>query len=86
MVEDWAPRWTGGGDPIGGLHMRYGFIVKGQVPDEVVDDLPGMSRAHHPTGGTSLYGPVRDESDVLSLLARLRDHGLPVVEFRPLPD
>jgi hypothetical protein len=66
--------------------VRYQFIVKGSVSDEVVDDLPEMTRASYPTGGTSLFGPVRDEADVSSLLARLLAHGLSVVEVRPLPD
>ena len=42
--------------------------------------------ASYPTGGTSLYGPVRDEADVSSILARILDHGLSVVEVRSLPD
>lgn len=66
--------------------MRYQFIVRGTVSDEVAADLPEMSRSCYPTGGTSLYGPVRDEADVSSLLARILDHGLSVVEVRPLPD
>lgn len=66
--------------------MRYEFIVEGQVPEAVAADLPEMTSAAYPTGGTSLYGPVRDEADVSSLLARILDHGLSVVEVRPLPD
>lgn len=66
--------------------MRYQFTVQGSLPDEVVDDLPELSQVPHPTGGTTLFGPVRDEADVLSLLARLIHHGLRVVEVRPLPD
>ena len=37
-------------------------------------------------GGTVLFGPVQDESDVSSLLARFSDLGLSVVEMRRLPD
>jgi hypothetical protein len=66
--------------------MRYEFIVPGPVPDEVVDELPEMSRACYPTGGTAIFGPVRDESDVSSVLEHILDAGLPVVEMRPLPD
>ena len=33
-----------------------------------------------------LYGPVRDDSDVATLLVRITSLGLSVVEMRPLPD
>jgi hypothetical protein len=33
-----------------------------------------------------LFGPVQDEADVSSLLARFSDLGLSVVEMRRLPD
>ena len=66
--------------------MRYEFIVEGHVSEAVVADLPEMISSAYPTGGTSLYGPVRDEADVSSLLARILDHGLSVVEVRALPD
>ena len=66
--------------------MRYQFIVQGSVSDAVAEDLPEMSCTSYPTGGTSLHGPVRDEADVSSVLARMLDHGLSVVEFRSLPD
>lgn len=66
--------------------MRYEFIVKDTVPSEVALDLPELSGTPFPTGGTSLFGPVRDEADVQTLLARLGDLGLSVVEMRRLPD
>lgn len=66
--------------------MRYEFIVRGQVSDDVAADLPELSRAPYPTGATALFGPVRDESDVSTLLTRIVDLGLSVVDVRPLPD
>lgn len=66
--------------------MRYEFIVSGTVPDHVAADLPELARASYPTGGTSLYGPVRDEADVTTVLTRILHHGLSVVGVRPLPD
>ena len=66
--------------------MRYEFIVKDTVPGELAAQLPELRRTHYPTGGTSLFGPVQDESDVQTFLARLRDLGLSVVEMRRLPD
>lgn len=66
--------------------MRYEFIVNGSVSDVVMAALPELRSAPYPTGGTVLFGPVRDASDVSSLLARFSDLGLSVVEMRPLPD
>jgi hypothetical protein len=66
--------------------MRYEFIVRDTVPEDAAAELPEPSSTSCPTGGTALFGPVRDESDVLTLVARLRDLGLTVVRMRPLPD
>jgi hypothetical protein len=66
--------------------MRYQFIVSGSVSDDVMAALPELRSAPYPTGGTVLFGPVRDASDVSTLLARFADLGLSVVEMRPLPD
>ena len=66
--------------------MRYEFIVRDTVPDGVGAELPELSSTCYPTGGTALFGPVRDEADVASLMARLRDLGLSVIEMRQLPD
>ena len=66
--------------------MRYQFIVRGSVSEAVAEDLPEMTCTSYPTGGTSLHGPVRDEADISSVLARMLDHGLSVVELRSLPD
>ncbi|HSF98358.1 MAG TPA: hypothetical protein VLA55_06670, partial [Ornithinibacter sp.] len=65
---------------------RYQFIVGGSVSDDVMAALPELQSAPYPTGGTVLFGPVRDASDVATLLARFADLGLVVVEMRPLPD
>jgi hypothetical protein len=66
--------------------MRYEFIVQGTVSDDALAALPELSSIPYPTGGTALFGPVRDEADVSSLLARLMDLGLSVIELRRLPD
>ena len=70
----------------GGWPVRYAFIVRDSVTDKVVAELPELSSTAYPTGGTALFGPVRDEADVSSLLARLGALGLSVVEWRQLPD
>lgn len=66
--------------------MRYAFIVKGPVREEVLAELPGAAAAASPTGGSVIYGPVRDDADVASWLAVLIAAGVSVVEMRPLPD
>ena len=66
--------------------MRYEFIVRDTVPDDVASELPELCGTSHPVGGTSLFGPVRDEADVQTLLARLSHLGLSVIEMRRLPD
>ena len=66
--------------------MRYEFNIRGSVSDDVKAALPELSSTPYPTGGTVLFGPVQDESDVSSLLARFSDLGLSVVEMRRLPD
>ena len=66
--------------------MRYEFIVRDVVSDDAAAELPELSSCSFPTGGTSLFGSLRDEADVLTLLARIADLGLVVVAMRPLPD
>ena len=66
--------------------MRYEFIVTGSVPQDVKAELPEMTSTVYPTGGTALFGPIRDEADVLTMLARIHCLGLSVVEMRRLPD
>ena len=66
--------------------MRYEFIIQGTLSQDVVAALPDLSSTPYPTGGTVLFGPVRDEADVATLLAQFADLGLSVVEMRRLPD
>jgi hypothetical protein len=66
--------------------MRYQFIVTGPVSEADEAELPEMTCTTYPTGGTTVFGPVQDEADVWSMLARIRDRGLSVIDMRPLPD
>ena len=66
--------------------MRYEFIVRDPVSDLAAAELPELSSCPFPTGGTSMFGSVQDEADVLTLLARMANLGLLVVEVRRLPD
>jgi hypothetical protein len=66
--------------------MRYEFVVAGSVNQDLAETLPELSVAPYPTGGSSLFGPVRDEADLARLLATLRQLGLSVVDVHRLPD
>jgi hypothetical protein len=66
--------------------MRYEFIVRDRLPDELAEELPELSCIPYPTGGSTLFGPVQDEADVLTLLTRLHSLGLSVIQMRRLPD
>lgn len=66
--------------------MRYEFIVKGPVSGAVAAALPELASTTFPTGGTSLFGPVQDEADIMTMFARISGLGLTVVEMRRLPD
>ena len=63
---------------------EYEFHVRGSVSETVLTAFPDLTRAPGPTGGTVLVGPVTDDSDVLTILARFCDFGLSVVEMRQL--
>ena len=69
-----------------GLMMRYQFVVQQPVSVEVAAELSEMSVTAFPTGGTAVFGPMRDEADVWSTFAHIRSLGLSVVDVHPLPD
>ena len=66
--------------------MRYEFIVCGAVPQAAMAQLPQLTSAPYPTGGTAIFGPVIDEAEASSVLALLIALGLTVVDMRRLPD
>ena len=66
--------------------MRYEFIVRDRVLADVEAELPEFYSTPFPTGGTALCAPTIDQSDLLSLVARLEYLGLAVIEMRHLPD
>jgi hypothetical protein len=66
--------------------VRYEFLIAGQVSDTVHAAFPELEAVAAPTGGTALYGPVRDASHLRGLLARFDELGVSVVEMRQLPD
>jgi hypothetical protein len=66
--------------------VRYEFLIAGQVSDIVNAAFPELDAVAAPTGGTAMYGPVRDAAHLRGLLARFDDLGVNVVEMRQLPD
>lgn len=66
--------------------MRYEFIVAGPVSDAAAAELPEMASTSYPTGGSALFGPIQDEADAFTMLARILGLGLSVIEMRRLPD
>jgi hypothetical protein len=66
-------------------YLRYEFVVAGTVSTSVLDQFPEFSVTTL-AKGTAFFGPVRDESDVQTIVSRLISLDLPVVDLRPLPD
>lgn len=66
--------------------MRYEFLIAGRVTETVRAAFPGFDFASGPAGGTAIYGPVRDKSELRGVLARFDQLGLTIVEMRKLPD
>ena len=66
--------------------MRYQLVVQQPVTKEIAAELSDMSVTSFPTGGTAVFGPMRDEADVWSMFARIGALGLSVVDVHPLPD
>ncbi|MCW2536733.1 MAG: uncharacterized protein JWQ26_2432 [Modestobacter sp.] len=66
--------------------MRYEFLLPGHVSESVQSAFPELTTAASATGGTAMYGPIRDSAHLHGLLDRFECFGLTVVELRQLPD
>lgn len=66
--------------------MQYEFLIAEQPSEQVQHAFPELHITTGPVGGTALYGPVRDASELQGLLARFAQFGTTVVEMRQLPD
>ena len=67
-------------------YVRYEFLLDVEVSDTVRAAFPELQVTRSPGGGTALFGPVRDESDLMGFLSRFANLGLRVIEMRRLPD
>jgi hypothetical protein len=66
--------------------VRYEFLLDVGVSDTVIAAFPELKVIRSPGGGTAMFGPVRDEAELMGLLTRFANLGLKVVEMRRLPD
>ena len=66
--------------------MRYEFLLPGRLSESVTAAFPELTATASPTGGTALFGPVKDSSHLHGILDRFQSFGLTVVELRQLPD
>lgn len=66
--------------------MRYEFVLAGRLSESVTSAFSELTAAAGPTGGTVLYGPVKDSSHLHGILDRFQHFGLTIVELRQLPD
>jgi hypothetical protein len=67
--------------------VRYEFLLSAPLSEETRAAFPELSSGPGPTGGgTALWGPVRDATELAGLLARFSHYSLTIVEMRQLPD
>jgi hypothetical protein len=64
--------------------MMYEIRVKGRVGEHLADAL-GLRTVAEPVD-TVLRGPVDDQEGLHTILARIQDLGLELVEIRQLPN
>jgi hypothetical protein len=64
---------------------RYAFRVRGQTSDAVLTALQeGLHVDTEPTS-TAMHGWLPDQAALFGMLARIRLHGLELIEIRRLP-
>ena len=65
--------------------MNYQITVKEYLEESWSTWFDGLTITHSPDGTTILAGPVRDQTALHGLLAKLRDLGLTLVAVVPDP-
>ncbi len=63
--------------------MNYQITVKEYLEESWSAWFDGLTITHDPDGTTILAGPVRDQTALHGLLAKLRDLGLTLVAVAP---
>ncbi|MGW0177924.1 hypothetical protein [Nocardia sp. NPDC003345] len=65
--------------------MRYQFTIDGELSERALAAFPELT-GNRDRGTTVLSGPVTDSTGVRTILARIDNLGLTVVEMHRLPD
>lgn len=67
--------------------IRYQFVIDGELSERVVAAFPELKASRRQFGSvTNLFGPVADQTELRSIMARIDSLGLNLVEMRQLPD
>lgn len=67
--------------------VRYQFVIEGELTERAVAAFPELRRsAHSPTGTTTLYGELADNTAMRGVLARIDVLGLTLLGMSRLPD
>lgn len=60
----------------------YEIVVENHIDHKRLRDFEGFEFRHIPDGNTLLCGMVKDQSELFSLLSRIRDMNLTLVSIR----
>lgn len=66
--------------------VRYAFLIGEELSERALAAFPELNVSETVRAHTTLYGPVRDATELRGMLARFDALGLTVVEMRRLPD
>lgn len=66
--------------------VRYAFLVGGELSERALAAFPELQVSDTAHAHTTLYGPVRNPTELRGMLARFDALGLTIVEMRRLPD
>jgi hypothetical protein len=65
--------------------VHYQFLLAAHLSGPATAAFPELRTGPGPTGGTTLWGRIDDDSHLATVLARFADLGLTVVELRQIP-
>ena len=61
------------------MKQQVEIRVKGRIDEHWSEWFDGFKISHHGENETVLSGPIRDQTELYSLLSRLRDLGLALI-------
>jgi hypothetical protein len=68
------------------MNQQYRIQVKGHLPTGWSEWLGQCEITCEPDGNTTLTGPIRDQSELYGLVARLQNLGVTLISINPLPE